>query len=58
MKKTITFLLIVSLIFALCGCGNNDVVNESTSFSTEAKTSEVTEKTESTSEKERLLCKI
>ncbi len=50
MKKFISILLIISLISPLlCGCGKNDV-EQTTSFSSEAKTSEATEKQESSSE--------
>ena len=51
MKKIISILLILLLIPQLVGCGKNDM-NQTTSFSTEAKTSEATEKQESTSESE------
>ena len=52
MKKFISILLIISLMPPLlCGCGKDDL-KETTSFSSEAKTSEVTEKQESTSEAE------
>ena len=52
MKNFISILLIISLIPPfLCACGKNDI-KETTSFSTEAKTSEATEKQESTSETE------
>ena len=43
MKNFISILLIISLMpHLLCGCGKNDI-NQTTSFSTEAKTSEATE---------------
>ena len=52
MKNFISLLLIISLMSPLlCGCGKNDL-KETTSFSTEAETSEATEKEESTSETE------
>ena len=51
MKKIISILLILLLIPSLVACGKNDS-EQTTSFSTEAKTSEATEKQESTSETE------
>lgn len=51
MKKIVAILLIIILICAFCGCGETDL-NETTSFSTEAKTSEATEKESSTTKKE------
>ncbi len=51
MKKTISFLLIITILCVFCSCGKNEL-NGTTSFSTEAKTSEATEKEESTSETE------
>ncbi len=51
MKKIISILLTVSLLCAFCSCGKKDL-KETTSFSSEAKTSEATEKQESTSETE------
>lgn len=48
--KRITFILLILLLLpSLVGCGKADI-NQTTSFSTEAKTSEATEKQESTTE--------
>ena len=49
MKNIISVILILLLIPSFVGCGKNDV-EQTTSFSSEAKTSEATEKQESTSE--------
>ena len=51
MKKTISFLLIITLVCSFCSCGKKDL-KETTSFSTEAETSEATEKKESSTQKE------
>ena len=51
MKKTVSILLNIALVCAFCSCGKNDI-KETTSFSTEAKTSEATEKQQSSTQKE------
>ena len=50
MKRLVAILLIIALSLTFFGCGKNDLI-ETTSFSTEAKTSEATE-TESTTQQE------
>ena len=51
MKKTVAILLIVSIAFTLFGCGKTDLKG-TTSFSSDATTSEETKKNESTTQKE------
>ena len=51
MKRLILIILIILLIPSFAGCGKNDI-KETTSFSSEAETSEATENQESTSETE------
>ena len=49
MKRFISILLILSLLCAFCSCGKNDI-KETTSFSSEAKTSEASQSQESSTE--------
>lgn len=51
MKKPLAILLILSLLSAFCSCGKKNL-KETTSFSSEAKTSEATEKQTTTEESE------
>ncbi len=51
MKSIVSILLIISISIGLCSCGKTDLKG-TTSFSSEAKTSEATVKEESTTEKE------